>query len=61
MDHMGQQHNEHSEHDKHAGHSPEMFRQKFWLSLVFTIPTILYSQTMQHWLHFSMPNFFGSQ
>jgi hypothetical protein len=25
-------------HDKHAGHSVEMFRSKFWLSLALTIP-----------------------
>lgn len=48
-------------HDKHAGHSPEMFRSKFWLSLVLTIPTLLYSEMVQNWLHFSMPVFFGSK
>ncbi len=47
--------------DKHEGHSPEMFKQKFWLSLVFTVPTILYSAMVQEWLHFSMPAFLGSQ
>ena len=46
-------------HDRHVGHSPAMFRQKFWLSLVFTIPTILYSQIIQGWLGFSMPEFLG--
>jgi Cu2+-exporting ATPase len=52
---------QHSGHDKHAGHSPEMFRDKFWLSLVFTIPTILYSSMVQQWLHFRMPHFPGSE
>jgi P-type Cu2+ transporter len=51
---------EHKNHDKHAGHSPEMFRDKFWLSLVLTIPTVLYSEMIQHWLNFSMPTFTGS-
>ncbi len=27
-------HDAHGGHDKHAGHDPEMFRRKFWLSLV---------------------------
>lgn len=39
----------HAEHDKHAGHSPDMFRQKFWLSLLFTIPTLVFSHTVQRW------------
>jgi Cu2+-exporting ATPase len=31
-------HTGHGGHDKHAGHDPEMFRRRFWLSLVLTIP-----------------------
>ena len=61
MEHNHHNHTSAMEKDKHAGHSPEMFRQKFWLSLIFTIPTILYSSMVQQWLHFTMPNFFGSQ
>lgn len=37
-------------HDKHAGHSPNMFKQKFWLSLLLSIPTLLFSHTIQQWL-----------
>ncbi len=48
-------------HDKHAGHSPEMFRQKFWLSLVFTISVLLYSEPIQNWFSFRMPAFPGSE
>ena len=40
----------HDEHDKHAGHNPNMFKQKFWLSLLLTIPTLLFSPTVQGWL-----------
>lgn len=36
-------------HDKHAGHSPDMFKQKFWLSLLLTIPTLIFSHTVQSW------------
>jgi len=30
-------------HDKHAGHSTEMFLRKFWISLILTIPVVLYA------------------
>ena len=42
------------EHDKHAGHNPNIFRQKFWLSLLLTIPTLLFSHTIQEWLGFEL-------
>lgn len=42
-------HGIHKGHDKHAGHSPEMFRQKFLLSLALTIPTLLFSEAVQSW------------
>jgi len=48
------------DHDKHAGHNPNMFKQKFWISFLLTIPVLLYSQTIQELLHFSMPSFAGS-
>ena len=47
-------------HDKHAGHSPNMFKKKFWLSLLLTIPTLLFSHTVQSWLGFELI-FPGSQ
>jgi Cu2+-exporting ATPase len=53
------EHGEHS-HDKHAGHSTNMFRTRFWVSLVLTIPITLYSSMVQSWLHFSAPRFPGS-
>ncbi|HKP30425.1 MAG TPA: heavy metal translocating P-type ATPase [Gemmatimonadales bacterium] len=37
---------EHPAHDKHAGHSVEMFRTKFWISLALTIPTILWGHML---------------
>lgn len=53
---------EHSQdHDKHAGHSPNMFKTKFWLSLALTAPVLLYSQTVMNWLNFQMPTFTGSE
>lgn len=48
-------------HDKHAGHSVAMFRDKFRLSLLLTIPVLAYSETIQHWLNFTPPEFAGAQ
>ena len=50
----------HDTHDKHAGHNPNMFKQKFWLSLALTIPTLLFSTTIQSWLGFQF-GFPGSE
>src|SRR6516225_9277132 len=50
----------HSGHDRHAGHSVAMFRDKFWLSLAFTLPVLVWSTDVQHWLRFSAPTFPGS-
>lgn len=51
---------DHNDHDKHAGHSPNMFKKKFWLSLALTIPVLLYSHTVMELLNFTMPAFPGS-
>lgn len=71
---MHNQHNSHSAHvghgagkqnidsqDKHEGHSVAMFRDRFWLSAILTVPVLLYSEMIQQWLGFSMPTFPGSQ
>ena len=50
----------HAGHDKHAGHSVNMFRDRFWVSLALTIPVIIYSTMIQHWLGFTPPAFPGS-
>lgn len=59
--HHGHHQDEHQEHDKHAGHSVAMFRDKFWLSFILTIPVLTYSEMIQHWLGFTPPSFPGSQ
>jgi P-type Cu2+ transporter len=48
------------EHDRHAGHTIGMFRDRFWVSLVLSVPVVLYSEMVQMWLGFSMPGFPGS-
>ncbi|MFN2503243.1 MAG: heavy metal translocating P-type ATPase, partial [Acidimicrobiales bacterium] len=67
-------HDEHAEHaaggqSGHGGHSgghagghtdhAEMFRSRFWLSLVLTIPVVLYSEMVQDWLGFRPPDLPG--
>ena len=54
-------HDEHGGHDRHAGHSVEMFRDRFWLTLTLTIPTLVWSEMIQHWFGFQAPSFSGSQ
>src|SRR6202140_1686009 len=48
-------------HDRHAGHSVAMFREKFWLSFALTIPVIIWSSDVQHWLGYTAPSFPGSK
>ena len=48
-------------HDRHAGHSVAMFRDRFWLSLLLTIPVIVWSTDPQEWLGYTAPVFPGSE
>jgi Cu2+-exporting ATPase len=50
----------HASHDRHAGHSVAMFRDKFWLSFALTIPVVVWSREVQHWLGYTAPAFPGS-
>jgi Cu2+-exporting ATPase len=51
----------HSGHGQHAGHSAAMFRDKFWLSLVLTVPVVYWSADVQHWVGYHAPVFAGSR
>src|SRR6266511_1114763 len=53
-------HGGHVAHDKHAGHSVAMFRDKFWISLLLTIPTLVWGHMLQRALPFSPPHFPGA-
>jgi Cu2+-exporting ATPase len=44
----------HHGHDKHAGHDPEMFRRKFWLSLVLTAPIVVTSDMVMDWFGYTL-------
>jgi Cu2+-exporting ATPase len=51
----------HSSHNQHAGHSAMMFRDRFWLSLVLTLPVVFWSAEVQQWLGYYAPVFPGSR
>ena len=70
------EHRQHAEPDEHGGHDAghggqgghgghgdhaAQFRDRFWLSLVLTVPVVLYSEMVQEWLRFTPPQFPGSQ
>lgn len=42
-------------HDAHKGHSPDAFRDKFWLSLLLSVPVVVWSQHIQELLGYSAP------
>jgi Cu2+-exporting ATPase len=49
-----------AEHDRHAGHSVAMFRDRFALSLLLTIPTLIWGHMLQGALGYRAPDFTGS-
>ena len=57
-------HNEvhdHHDHDKHAGHVTAAFLQKFFVTLVLTIPIFFYSEMAKALFNIRGPEFFGWQ
>ena len=52
---------EQREHNKHGGHSTAAFLRKFWVSLILSIPIILYSEFPQTVLGWVPPAFPGSR
>ncbi|MCU1416253.1 MAG: heavy metal translocating P-type ATPase [Schumannella sp.] len=61
-DHAGHDHaaHDHSAHD-HSAHDPAIFRRLFWVNLVLTIPTLVFSAGLQDILGLTGPRFPGSQ
>lgn len=41
---------DHSDHNKHEGHSTNIFKRKFWVSLVLSIPVVAFSPIVQQLL-----------
>lgn len=63
-------HAEHGEHGRNSGHGDhggmhegheQMFRRRFFVSTLLSIPVLLYSETLQEWLGFSVPVLPGSE
>jgi P-type Cu2+ transporter len=54
---------EHGGHGGHGGHGDHaaQFRDRFWWSLLLTVPVVAYSEMVQAWLGFTPPQFPGSQ
>jgi Cu2+-exporting ATPase len=71
QEHTGSAHDQHNgrseqahsgggHHVDHSGHE-EMFRRKFWVSLILSIPVLIFSPAIQGFLGYSLPDFPGSQ
>jgi len=58
--HSEPQHPSHTGHGKHAGHTPEMFRDRFLVSLLLTLPILYFSEQLQAWLGYRAVSFPGS-
>ncbi|WP_334127206.1 heavy metal translocating P-type ATPase [Empedobacter brevis] len=52
--HHGEENKNSHVHDKHEGHHTYDFIKRFWISLIVTIPILLLSEMIQHWLGFSI-------
>jgi len=56
------EHGGHAKHGDHGGHGDHaaMFRDRFWLSLVLTIPVVVWAPMIQEWFGYTAPAFPGS-
>src|SRR3990172_2557335 len=52
-------HQAHPAHLDHTGHEA-MFRRRFWVCLVLSVPVLIYSPTIQGWFGFTPPPFPGN-
>ncbi|HEY0737068.1 MAG TPA: heavy metal translocating P-type ATPase [Herpetosiphonaceae bacterium] len=53
-------HTSHADHSGHAGHSEAMFKRPFWISLILTIPVLIYAHLFQELFGYTAPQFPGS-
>ena len=60
MNHAHHNHGAHDTRDKHAGHHTADFLTKFWVTIILTVPIILYSDLPQAFFGWSAPAFPGS-
>ncbi|MGM0592872.1 MAG: heavy metal translocating P-type ATPase, partial [Halobacteriota archaeon] len=52
-------HEDHTAHTDHTGHE-QMFRRRFWVSLVLSVPVIFFSEFIQDVFGYTAPSFPGS-
>ena len=55
---VDEEHHVHS-HGEHAGHSTAMFKDRFWWSLILSIPVVIFSPMVADLLGYSIPDFPG--
>ena len=60
LEHAGHAAADVKKHDRHAGHSVAMFRDKFWISLALTVPTLVWGHMLQSAFGYTPPYFPGS-
>ena len=70
QDHSHHDHSEHAhedhehgghDHSDHDHHSPATFRNRFWLSLVLTLPILYLSEDIQSWFGYEAITFPGAE
>ena len=70
QDHSHHDHSEHAhedhehgghDHSEHDHHSPAAFRNRFWLSLVLTLPILYLSEDIQSWFGYEAITFPGAE
>ena len=65
QEHAGGDHDHHDDHHvhghgEHAGHSTAMFKNRFWLSLILSVPVVIFSPMFADMLGYQIPEFPGS-
>ena len=56
MSHEGMDHGSGGHRIDHSGHE-QMFRRRFWISLILSLPVLIFSLAVQDWLGYSLPAF----
>lgn len=55
------QHEDHDGFNKHEGHQTNIFKMKFWVSFILTLPVLAYAEIVQEFLNYTAPQFYGSE
>ncbi len=52
-------HEQHGTHSKHTGHTPGIFKRRFFICLLLTLPVLYFAPMFQHWLNYQAIQFPG--